>query len=283
MLKEKTIIATKEARGILQKNERKLYRLNSRKYSELCFAIHGELEEFLHSVIRFWIERESCVMKNGKLVYFLGTRKATYEVRKKTTMDVTNRWLNYLCAIGLLKKTRQSVKYTERKKRIARKRYGKKGKIPVTVLEKIKPLNTFEVIEYTPELFKSYNERARLLREKNITAGNMSYNMLALNGLVDIAEEVYLERRKLAEQKKLREAKILVRYMDSFIEQKGYTTKQEILFSMKREQEISQTEVKRLFTIFQNEIWQTRTYKAPTKKDREEYGLNGYGWIIKKR
>ena len=118
------------------------------------------------------------------------------------------------------------------------------------------------------------------LRDRGVTAGNISYNMLALNGLVDIAEDVYLERREKSEEKKLREAELLVRYMDSFISQKGYATKPELFAVMKNEHGISQSEVKRLFTYFKKVIWETRTYKTPSQKDIEKYGLNGRGWII---
>ena len=282
-IKEKREIATAAAQKILKKNLSKLYKLNSRRYMELQGAIRGELGEFLRGIFNFWMKRETCMLKRGKMVYFLGTRKATYAIRKKTTTGVTNRWLNYLCALGLLKKTKLTVGYTRRSAKIAVRRTKKRNRnsrVPMYLRDMIRDLNTFEVQEYTPELLDLSNERAKLLKMKNITSGNISYNMLALNGLGDIAEEVYLERRYLSEEKKLRECRLLVKYMDSLIERNGYVTKAALYELMDSLHGINKNEVDRLFVLFQNELWLTRIYKPPTQNEVEKFGLKNREYIM---
>ena len=69
-IKEKREIATAAAQKILKKNLSKLYKLNSRRYMELQGAIRGELGEFLRGIFNFWMKRETCMLKRGKMVYF---------------------------------------------------------------------------------------------------------------------------------------------------------------------------------------------------------------------
>lgn len=265
------------AKQILNYNRKRLYKL-PKKFPYLQEALTPVLQDFLLDIIAFWLKVDCIAYGSHNMVYFLGTQKATYTVRKRTTKGVTNKYINYLCAIGLLTKLEQKILEGHNR------RYFYKNSISKVNINVLKydrnynkqPLNTFELIKYTTEFLENCNARAKRLLDANITAGNISYNQLAINGLEDIAQEIYLENRELSVQKKEREYKELIKCMDFLIEQHGYTTKEEIYNNCL----LPQKEIDKLFRIFKNELWKTRQYKTPNKQEKELFGLNTSNWII---
>lgn len=282
--KEKKLQLNKEVQKVLDYNLERIWHL-SNSYIYLNGALRGDLLEFLRDIINFW--RKKCAMvKRNKPVFFLGTHTATYNIRKTTTTEVTNRWLNYLCAIGLLTKTKSQVNYTKGKGKLVKPQYtrnGKRKRKPRYMKDRIRGLNTFLVEPYTRELFKEANERVKQLNSKHITKGNMSYNMLALNGFRDLAEKVYLERRDLSEAKKLHECELLMKCVEDRLEQKGYTTKEELYRDMFQNFNKSRYETKRLFVYFQNELWLNLEYSRPSQAEKIKLGLTTDNWIIRPR
>ena len=273
-----------EAKNILQYNRKRLYKL-PKKFSELQAALKPELMEFLLDTIAFWLKKDCIAFGKHPMVYFLGTFQGTFGVRKKQTKGVTNRYINYLCALGLLKKLPQIVVFKYEQGR-ERKVYGKNNlsKVSINVLKYDKNLekrglNTFEVIKYTSEHLEECNCRAKKLLEQNITPGNISYNQLAINGLEDIAKEVYLEERDGAVEKKEREYKLLLECIEFLIEQNGYATKEDIFVNW----ELKDTEIKKLFVIFKNSLWQRYTYKRPTAEQKQQFSLENDNWIITRK
>lgn len=276
---EKIKVDKEEAVLILDYNIKRLYKLSSKKYCNLYAVLHGELGDFLRGIINFWRGKDSGIYNlKQDTVYFLGTQMGTYKVRKKTTRGVTNKQINYLCAIGLLEKEHQRIEH-RRNRRILRNLNAVSRKmLAYNYNSDIRPINTFKVKKYTTEFLLECNERARKLQENNITFQNMSYLQLALNGMKDIAVHVYGERSE-SEEKKLREYEILKKCIDDMIEEKGYTTKQEIY----KVCNIDDKELDRLFQIFKRDIWESRSYKSPNRKEREKYGLKEQSWIIQKK
>ena len=96
------------ARQILSYNRKRIYRL-PKKFSYLQEALTPVLQDFLLDIIAFWLKVDCIAYGVHDMVYFLGTQKGTFSVRKKTTTGVTNRYINYLCAIGLLTKIEQKI------------------------------------------------------------------------------------------------------------------------------------------------------------------------------
>lgn len=276
----RTKIDKSEAKEILDYNINRIYRLSSKKYPELCRALHGEIGKFLRDIINFWRRKESAINSRvNDAVYFLGTQMGTRTVRKKTTYGVTNKWLNYLCAIGLLNKIEQNVYYTSARRDLRHLTGVNRNMLSYNYNADIEPINTFKVEKYTEEFLCECNENAKKLHEHNITAGNISYNQLALNGLKDIAVRVYQEERELSENKKLRNLEKVESCIDALIDANGYTTKKEIYNNL----DISNNEIDKVFKIFKTRLWENRTYKASTKQEREEFGLESGRWIIKNK
>lgn len=273
---------TDEAKKILASNQQKLKRLNSRKYLYLCGLLRSDVGKFLDDILSYWLKRDKCIRNiKGNPFFFLGTHAATFKVRRRTTTAVSNRWLNYLCAVGLLTKSRYNTQFTAGKLKLTDK--SRRQKMTKSQRQKlklnIKPINTFKVIAYNPDLFKACEERVRLLKAKGITPGNISYLTLTENGLRDIAKEVFLEERLLAEEKKQREYEELVGLLDSLIDLNGYTTKQEV----KDNSRLPDKEIDTLFKLYGKRLKQTRKYKPPTQAEIELFGLTDrkFIWIKK--
>lgn len=277
----------KQARTILEFNRKKLYKIAKKKFRYLDECLDEYVKDFLLDIIAYWLKKDCIAYGSHPLVYFLGTAKATYVVRKKSSTDVTSRYLNYLCALGLLKKLPQNVDYTLPGKP-CRRRYMRKQQITIVNRNMmrfksftINPINTFEVFKYTTEELEACNERAKRLLSAKITRGNISYNQLAINGLQDIAEEIYLENRDLTVEKKEREYEYLNQCIDLLLDTKGYTTKQDIYnhcYSC-----IEEKELDKLFKIYKNDLWKDKSYKRPSKAEKAEYGLQDDTWIIKRK
>lgn len=273
-------IARAEAKKILEYNIKRLYGLSFNKYPDLYKALRGDVGEFLRNIINFWKSKEQAILSiNKEPVYFLGTYIGTRTVRKKTTSGVTNKWLNYLCAIGLLNKIEQPISYTSNRRVLRRLTGVNRNMLSYNYNDDIEPINTFKVEKYTSEFLSECNKNAKRLNDHNITAGNMSYNQLALNGLKDIAIRVYLKDKELMEAKKLRELKIVEECMDALIEAQGYTTKQEIYDNL----DIEAGEIDKIFRIFKSHLWESRTYKRPTREEKEILNIDGDKWIIQKK
>ena len=270
----------KNAKKILQKNRKKLYRIpTTQKYKSLAAALKPVIQDDLLNIIAYWLKHNCISYGSNDIVYFLSTVKGTYEVRKKTTKGVTNKRINYLCAIGLLKKLEQVIAYSE----VLERRFMRKNsisKVNRNLLRydnpKKQPMNTFEVFEYTTDILAKCNERAERLLAANITPGNISYNQLAANGLEDIAKEIYLKDKAFSVKKKRDEYIILIECIEFLIEEKGYTTKEEIFNNCL----LLDKEIEKLFRIFKQQFSEKFNYKAPTKKEKEKFNINTNEWII---
>ena len=271
------------AKKILEYNRKRLYEM-PRKFAVLEEALKPEVKDFLLKIIAYWLKKDCIAYGSHHMVYFLGTQKGTYAIRKRTTKGVTNRYINYLCALGLLKKIEQQIfyGYDTKERRYFRKNFI--SKININMLRynfdpEKEPYNTFELIKYTSEVLECCCERAERLLSKNITPGNISYNQLALNGLEDIAKEVYLEDREYAENKKKREYSKLLEVTEFVIGQKGYATKEDIFTNL----DFGDNEIKRVFAIFKNDFYSRYNYRRPTVEQKEQFNLTNDNWIITKK
>jgi len=269
----------KEAKEILQYNRKRLYRL-PKKYNALSTALNSPVKQDLLDIIAYWLKSDCIAYGSHDMVYFLSTYHGTYAVRKKTTRDVTNKHLNYLCALGLLHKVEQRILYGYENGH--ERRYMRKGIISDVNRNFLRykswdkePINTFELFKYTSDVLSVCNDRAERLLKAKITPGNISYKQLAINGLEDIAKEVYLKDKSGAVEKKNREYKILTDCMDFLITEHRYTTKQEILNNCILED----NEIKKLFKIFKNHLSEKYTYKRPTQEQKELFELENDTWI----
>lgn len=273
-----------EANKILHYNRKRLYRIiETNKYSFLNEALAPEVRQFLLDLIAFWMKTKCIAFGSHDKVYFIGTKKGTYDVRKKQTTSVTNRYLNYLCALGLLKKIEQPIpKMSGRTKR----RFMRKiniSNVSRNIMRykstNIRAINTFDLVKYTPEVLKSCNDQAQRILRSGLTRGNISYNYLAINGLEDIAHNVYNEDKSFSVAKKEHEYDQLIECIDFLIKQKGYATKKDIFDNLC----LDDSEINKLYVIFKKRLGERYNYKRPTNGQKEQFNLKNDNWIITKK
>ena len=150
----------KEAKSILEYNRKRLYKLSNvtKKYPSLRIALEPVMQDLL-DITSYWLKHNCIGYGSHGMVYFLSTYNGTYKVRKKTTKGVTNRHLNYLCALGLLRKLEQIILYGYADG--YERRYMKKNLISGVNRKLLRydknpekePMNTFEVFKYTTVIF----------------------------------------------------------------------------------------------------------------------------------
>ena len=70
------------AKKILEYNRKRLYEM-PRKFAVLEEALKPEVKDFLLKIIAYWLKKDCIAYGRHDMVYFLGTQKGTYEVRKK--------------------------------------------------------------------------------------------------------------------------------------------------------------------------------------------------------
>ena len=121
------------------------------------------------------------------------------------------------------------------------------------------PMHTDEILSYEDKYIS------------NAKGGNAK-------GMASVLRKIPAEISK-EEREKVRELAEIENCIDVLIEEKGYTTKQEVYDNLGLED----NEIDKVFRIFKSRLWENRTYKAPTKQDREKYGLESGSWIIQNK
>ena len=208
---------------------------------------------------------------DGSCIFFLSTDKLRMISRRFYDSGTCSRHLNMLCAIGFLRKIPQgrddekigiNAKFLREYERID----GSRPKIPINVLG----ANLYDETE-----LDRLEARAKRLREKQITSGNISYNHLCLDGLQDIAEEVYPFNDRSAPDKKLQEMQYLLSIMNLLITTHGYATKQQVADNAL----LDEAEIKSCFQIFRRKLADLYDFKRPTKEQKKKFGLQNDKFI----
>lgn len=224
------------------------------------------LRETLQAVYKFIADKKLWALHPDGYVFFVDTVRLTYKVRRKTCgKAISNRHINLLCALGLFEKVNLNE---EDYKRILKPRLKPQ--------DRQRPVNAFLVQRYDKDTLDYIENRARRLKEAEVTSGNIGQSYLENNGLADIAREVYYANNKNAPTIKLFRWQSLQEVIQWLIDEQGYTTKEEI----KANSLMSDWEIERLFTIFKRDLLAEYNYKAPTKEQRDEFNLQSRHWII---
>ena len=217
-------------------------------------------------------KRHHLDQSDGSCIFFLSTEKLRMISKRFHDSGTCSRHLNMLCAIGFLRKIPQgrddekigiNAKFLREYERID----GSRPKVPINVLE---------ASLYDESELARLEERARILRERNITSGNISYNHLCLEGLKDIAEEVYPFNNRSAPEKKLQEMQYLLSIMNMLISSHGYATKQQVIDNAL----LDEPEIKRCFQIFKRKLADLYDFKRPTEEQKERFGLQDNKFIF---
>lgn len=262
------------AQEIIKANIQRVYKL-PKKYKNLHTVLEDyELITLLRKILNF-IKDKDIIIYRRKYCFFMDNNKIT-GLRKKTSKGVSNRYTNYLCAIGFIKKVPQYVENA------GYRDFLRMTRINRTIYKQDKSrraINTYTFEEYTKEYLTEIDKRAGILLENGVTPHNISFNLLCAKGLKDIAHEVYPTMHDNAFKKKERECKRLLSCIEDKCISNGYTTKQELTSAL----QITREELDKLFRIFKDTIKERYLYKAPNRIEKDTFCMQDSTWIIIKK
>lgn len=264
-------LKSSESKKIVAENQEKLYHLSKSKYPNITHYLSGSVYYTMLNVLKF-IKTVNVIIYKHKYVFFLDNGNLTYKVRMKNGGTATSsRHINLLCAIGLINKQFQS----EHDMLHINKEFLKSNP------EKKRPVNAFYFRRYSDRELQRCEERAERLKTAGVTAGNISFNTLSLNGLADIAREVYPMNNRTAPEKKAAEFEQLIQVMQFLVDRQGYASKQQIRDNLVLEE----SEIDKLFQIYRKQLTEIYNYKMPTKKQKEYWQLpdNKYIYTLKEK
>lgn len=260
--------------------ERNKYYINHtpKKYKYLRKALeHDGIRLLLLKILSFAIKHELFLYKQEYTVYI--PTKILNKIRHRTTKATSNRYVNYLCALGVINKRYQKMIYSDFERQATKDLTN----ISIAYQEKywlsIPPNHFYFRAYYKNDELDRIEARAKRLIENKIKPSNISKNMLITNNCADIAEEIYFNNLIDNSEKKRQEYKILKSFIEKRIQEQGYTTKQDVKDNIK----MPAAEIDNLFQLYKRELWQRFNYKSPNKAEKERFNLSKSfkKWIIK--
>lgn len=252
------------AKKIIEFNRQTLYHLPN-KYHGINHYLTGNTRKTLLEIYRF-ISDKQIQIQDHKYCFFLDFTSAFRKVRQgKSSKRSIVGYINMLCALGFITKE-------EDNRTAANKNF-------LITTGSTRSMNLYSFTRYTDKELDRIETRAGQLLAVNVTLSSLSYNMLILNGLEDMAGEVYPHNRKEAPQVKCEEYQHLEQWLHWIIDLTGYATKTMLI----QEAALPAEETERLLRIFRDEIRNTFDYKRPTKEQLEKYRLPSCKWIFTKK
>lgn len=261
------------SKEIIEHNRYLIYHLPTEYKNLEKILQHQGIRDTLLKIFKYIKDKEIFIYRR-RYVFFLDNKRIT-QIRGRTTESVSNRYINYLCAVGLINKQYQNI--------------GEFGNVETTQLTDInydflldtgkrRPVNTFYFRAYTCKELCRLDNRCKRLIDGKVTPGNISFNMLCANGLKKMANEVYYANSRESIVNKERSYKALLKGIESILNQRGYTTKQEVIERLK----LQRGEFDGLYRIFRTDFKSRFTYKAPCRAEREALDIapNSHKWII---
>lgn len=265
---------TDRAKEIINENRYIIYHL-PKKYSYLGRLLEDErVKNTLLSIYKFISNKEIIIYKH-KYEFFLSTQQIS-KIRKKTGAGTANRYINFLCCIGLINKQYQYLDINGEADKTELTNINYSFMLNNSDRKNNRPINTFYFRRYSQKELDRLEQRAKLLIQKNITPSNVSSNVLKANDCEDIANEVYYANDKRAITKKKNELKVLLSEIEKLIKYKGYAKKADI-------KQFDRVELDKLFKIFKRQISEKYIYKAPNKAEKAEFKLKDNTWIIRRK
>lgn len=258
-------------RETIEYNRKVLYHVPA-KYKYLNHYLNSSIRDTLMAVYKF-VDAGNIMVIDNQYTFFCDTSTLTHKVRRKETgRATTNKHMNLLCAIGLLKKKEQNRenenKLTEINKIFLRENPDKKY-----------PINFYSFVKYTDVKLKWMDTRAKRLYEIGVTVGSFSYNKLAVNGCEDLAKDAMPTNNMTAPDKKAAEFEELMVTMKRMIASQGYVTRQQLQDAGF----VSATELNRLFSIFKNRIEEVYDYHMPTRQQQQRFQLQNRKYIYTRK
>ena len=260
---------------IITKNNKMLYRLpKPKKYPYLSKLFQDDIRKEYVSIMHYIKAKNTYHPtpfegEGNKLLFHLSSYEFV-RLRGKGTYGTANRHINFLCAMGLIRKykQRENTKINHNFKK--NKPYFFKG------------MNTFYILSFDPngERLAEIEARCRKLSQHGVTKGNIKKDKLIGEGLADLAEEIYFDTHSGIANKEKRYLGIC-NFLDSIIETQGFATKQKIYDHFSSE--IRKSKIDIALKQFKDEFHANYNYKKPTKAQKERFCLVNDTWIITKK
>lgn len=193
-------------------------------------------------------------------------------IRNKKGSGTANRYINYLCAMGLFGKHIQTRHGT--RTQINRNQIYKKP-------DYYRPVNTFSIFPYDENTLEDIEGRCKILIQKKIRPTNISKSKLVIAELPDLAKDLYPSVRNTMHWK-VESCERIIEFLDEEIKLKGYSTKQEIINEVILNKKHNASAVQKILSQF--ELLGTNFhYGRPTKEQKSKYHLVNDSWIITKK
>ena len=196
-------------------------------------------------------------------------------LRKKTGYGTANRYANFLCAMGLLRKHTQSKDPNIEGMTKVNQEFIK-GKP-----KKYMPMNTFYFYSFGKDgtRLEEINERCKKLIEHKITKGNISKSKLETNGLPELAEELYSETMSAVDWYAESYCSIF-NFLQEHIKSFGYATMQNVYENVTLKNEKNVEAIDKVISNMKNQFTKDFRYGRPKKAEKEKYQLQSDRWII---
>lgn len=290
-MEEKTKKKIERNKKIITHNRKVVYSLNRKKkqYPYLNKLFTGEVRKLYLKVMKFIVGKNTN-NENFRIKIHLSTSQII-DLRKKGSESTANHYINFLCAMGFLRKIPQDRLPDKLKKygfepRLTKtnRTFLKKKKLECPENPYFEPINVFEIFKLTDERLAKIEQRCRVLDEHKITKGNVSKVTLEARGLYNIAEEV-LETTVSKYPKRLEQYQQIKAFLMHEIDGKGYATMKDIYDNViiVSDRERNESVIKKVLSQLREDFNKDFKYSAPTADEKERYGLQFNFWIIRKR
>lgn len=260
-----------KAKAIIEHNIYVIYHLQKR-YKNIHYVLETDqerqpLRDLLLKILNF-SKNTTSVIWNQRYVNHIDNNRVTYEFRKNQSTGTASRYFNYLCAMGFLKKQKQTPESMTR----INEEFLKETNKP-------RPINVISIPKYTKEYLQQVEARTQLLKEHQVTKGNISRNKLMAAGLQQLANEVYPLNVKKSFPNKQELYKKLEQVIDKALKEQGYIYIAQVASAL----EMPEKDVKVIKSIFAEEFNKKYCYGATTAVQAEKYNIPTKKWIITRR
>ena len=259
------------AKAIIKHNIYVIYHLQKR-YKNIHYVLETDqerqpLRDLLLKILNF-SKNTTPVIWNQRYVNHIDNNRVTYEFRKNQSTGTASRYFNYLCAMGFLKKQQQTP--------------GSMTRINEEFLKetnKPRPINVISIPKYTKEYLHQVETRTQLLKDHQVTKGNIGRNKLMAAGLQDLANEIYPINSKKSFPGKQKLYSRLEQVIEQALNEHGYIYISQVADAL----EMPEEAVKALKKIFNEDFSSKYHYGATTAAQAEKYNIPTKKWIITRR
>lgn len=260
-----------KARDIIEHNIYVIYHLPKR-YKCVHYALETSekrqpLRDLLLKILNF-SKGTVPVIWNQRYVNHIDNNRVTYIFRHNQSTGTANRYFNFLCCMGLLKKQKQTPENMTR----INEEFLKETNKP-------RPINVISVPRYSKEYLQQVEARTQQLMEHQVTRGNIGRNKLMAAGLNQLADEVYPLNDRKSFPNKQELYKRLEQVIDKAIKEQGYVYLAQVAAAL----DIPEKDVKAIKKIFAGAFNEKYHYGATTAIQAEQYNIPTKKWIITRR